>query len=404
MGINKDVQKISLVFTLLLAGLAAIGPFSIDTFLPAMGAISQDLKSTQEQTQLIISAYMLCFGITNLLHGAVSDAIGRRKVIIITLALFALASIGCVFVNTLEGLLMMRAIQGVCGGAGMVVGRAIIRDCFDGVRAQKIMSQVTMLFSLAPALAPVLGGQLFTLLGWRSIFVFLCILGLLLLAASWFKLPETHPVDKRSTFSFRALFMNYWQVLKRAEFFLLSLALAFNSAGMFVFIPSSHMLLVEHLGIPETQFLWLFGPLVMGIMLGAFLSGRLAGRITVRNTVSFGYVTMILATLTTTLYHAFFAPTLLMVVVPLGFYCMGMSIVAPSMMIALMDLFPKLRGTASSLQGCMQSIAGGIVAGLIVPLVWHTVFGLTATMLTFCLLGLTMNGCYFLKNKTIIVG
>lgn len=132
---------------ILLAALSTLGPFSIDTFLPAMSAIGQSLAVTPLQMQQALTVYLLSYAVMMLWHGSISDAVGRRPVVLVTTLLFSLASIGCALADSLGQLLLFRALQGFCGGAGLVVGRAIIRDKLDGADAQRLMSQVTMLFS-----------------------------------------------------------------------------------------------------------------------------------------------------------------------------------------------------------------------------------------------------------------
>lgn len=380
-------RRSTALFALLLASLSSIGPFSIDTFLPAMKAIGESLQITPVEAQQTIAIYMLCFGVMNLWHGSLSDAFGRRKIILLSTFIFSLASLGCAFANDINTLLLMRAIQGLCGGAGMIVGRAVIRDCYDGIAAQKMMSHVTMIFSLAPALAPVIGGQLYSAFGWHSIFIFMAIIGFGCLIATFLWLPETHPLEKRQSFMVKPLAKNYWEVLRMRRFLFLNGALAFNFAGMFIYIPASHVLLIQHLGFSETEFFWLFGPIVGGIMLGAFLSGHLAGRVTTKYLVHFGYMMMLGSSIFSVAYGFLMPATLIPIILPLFIYAMGMSIAAPSMTIVLMDIFPHLRGTASSLQGFVQSTLGAIVAGVIAPRVWDQPVHLAITMLVFCILG-----------------
>jgi DHA1 family bicyclomycin/chloramphenicol resistance-like MFS transporter len=157
----------------LLAALAALGPFSIDTYLPSFHDIGTSLGATPLQVQQTLSAYLLPFALMTLWHGAISDALGRRRVILTTVALFALASAGCMFATRIEHLWLLRALQGMTAGAGIVICRAIVRDLYDGEAAQRLISQVTMMFALAPAIAPVLGGWLQSWFGWRSVFAFL---------------------------------------------------------------------------------------------------------------------------------------------------------------------------------------------------------------------------------------
>ena len=157
---------------ILLAALSALGPFSIDTYLPSFHDIAEKLQATPLQVQQTLSAYLLSFALMTLWHGAIADRFGRRKVLLVALALFALASLGCMLASRIEILWFWRAMQGVTAGAGIVISRAIVRDLYDGAAAQRLMSQITMMFALAPAIAPVIGGWLQILFGWRSVIVF----------------------------------------------------------------------------------------------------------------------------------------------------------------------------------------------------------------------------------------
>jgi DHA1 family bicyclomycin/chloramphenicol resistance-like MFS transporter len=162
---------------LLLAGLGMLGPFSIDTYLPAFDGIARSLDATPLQMQQTLSAYLFGFAAMNLFHGALADSFGRRPVILAGLALFTLASVGCALAPTIGTLIAFRALQGISAGAGMIVSRAIIRDMFPPADAQRVMSQVTIYFGVAPAVAPIVGGFLFVHLDWHSIFWFLVLIG-----------------------------------------------------------------------------------------------------------------------------------------------------------------------------------------------------------------------------------
>lgn len=372
----------------LLAALSTLGPFSIDTFLPAMSAIGQSLAVSPLQMQQALTVYLLSYAVMMLWHGSISDAVGRRPVVLVTTLLFSLASIGCALSDSLGQLLLFRALQGFCGGAGLVVGRAIIRDKLDGADAQRLMSQVTMLFSLSPAIAPVVGGWLFGAFGWHSIFVFMALIGLALFLMSWFALPETHHESARQPLKVKYLLANYWQVGRKREFQLLTAAVSFNFAGFFLYIPSAPVFLMQHLHLGPEQFLWMFGPAVSGIMLGAYLSGKMAGRVAQKDIVSRGYAVMFVAAGWNLLYNLL-APEAAMpwAVLPLALYTTGMSIAAPSITLNLMDQFPSLRGTASSLQGFFQTMMSSVVAGLIAPLVWSSPLSLAASMMVMLVLG-----------------
>ncbi len=368
---------------LVLALLATLGPFSIDTFLPAMRAIGASLGAGPVEIQQALTVYLFCYGMMMLWHGSISDAVGRRPVVLVTTLLFGLASVGCALADNLTTLLIFRGLQGLCGGAGLVVGRAIIRDRFDGAEAQRMMSQVTMLFSLSPAIAPVVGGWLFGAFGWHAIFVFMALIGFGLFVISWFSLPETHAHERRQRLHLGTLLANYVQVGRKREFQLLAAAVAFNFAGFFVYIPAAPVFLMQHLGLGPEQFLWMFGPAVGGIMFGAFLSGRLAGRRDARQIVNLGYGVMFAALAWNLLYNLLFPPALFWNLAPLMIYTTGMSLVAPSITLNLMDQFPELRGTVSSLQGFSQTMLSSLVAGAIAPLVWDSPLTLALTMAFF---------------------
>ena len=168
------------MLAVLLAGLGMLGPFSIDTYLPAFEGIAASTGATPVQLQQTLSSYLLGFAVMNLFHGALSDRFGRRPVVLWGLAVFTLASLGCALSETIAQLVAFRALQGLSAGAGVVVSRAIIRDMFPPADAQRVMSQVTIFFGVAPAIAPVLGGLLFVAAGWHSIFWLLVGVGLLL--------------------------------------------------------------------------------------------------------------------------------------------------------------------------------------------------------------------------------
>lgn len=381
-------QHLPLAF--LLAALATLGPFAIDTFLPAMNAIGASLNAGPLAIQQALTAYMFFYALMMLWHGAISDTVGRRPVILVTTLLFGVASLGCVFAQDLPTLLVFRALQGMCGGAGLIVGRAIIRDTLEGAEAQRLMSVVTMLFSLAPAIAPVIGGWLFGAFGWHSIFVFMALVGFALFGASLRYLPETRPADLRQRFAWKTLAANYWQVGRQPDFMLLAGAVACNFAGFFLYIPSAPVFLMRHLGLSPQQFIYMFGPAVGGMILGAFLSGRLAGRRSPREIVTFGYSLMFAAALLNLGYHLAWPPALPWSIVPLPLYSVGFTLVSPTIALTLMDQFPELRGTVSSMQGFTQTMLASIVAGVVSPLLSGSTVSLALGMLGFLSVGFAL--------------
>lgn len=375
----------------LLAGLATIGPFAIDTYLPSFPSIGRDYAVDELYVQQTLSVYMASFAVMTLFHGALSDSFGRRPVILVNLLVFVLASIGCALAPTIDTMLACRALQGMSAGAGIVVGRAIIRDTYDGPMAQRLMSQVTMLFSLAPAVAPVIGGLLDLAFGWRSIFAFLAVLSLLLWAGCAWTLPETLARADRQPFRAAPLFANYVQVFGSARFAMLAFAVAFNFAGFFIYVVSAPAVIYRHLGLSGTEFAWLFVPGIGGVVIGAWLSGRLAGRATPERTVALGYAIMVLAAALGIGYHLAWPPAVPWTVLPLMLYAMGMSLAMPSITLLALDLFPRNRGMAASVQGFTQSMSNALLAGVVSPLVAGTQLSLATAAAMAMVLGA---GCW----------
>src|SRR5690349_2274033 len=272
----------------LLAVLGMLGPFSIDTYIPAFSGIAKALGATPVEMQQTLSAYLFGFAFRNLFHGALADSFGRRPVVLWGIAVFTLASAGCALSQTIGQLVFFRALQGLSTGAGIVVSRAVIRDMFAPAQAQRVMSQVTIYFGVAPAIAPIIGGWLFVNAGWHSVFWLLTGIGIALWTANYKLLPETLHATHRQPFNVRNLLRGYWQLGANPRFLLLALASGVPFNGMFLYVLSAPAFLGEHLKLEPTQFFWFFLLTISGIMAGSFASGRLAGRIQPMNQIRWG--------------------------------------------------------------------------------------------------------------------
>ena len=361
---------------ILLATLSALGPFSIDTYLPSFPEIAEKLGATQLQVQQTLSAYLFAFAVMTLWHGAIADRFGRRRVILVALACFGLASAGCAFASSIEQLWFWRAMQGVTAGAGMVVSRAIVRDLYDGAAAQRLMSQITMMFALAPAIAPVIGGWLQTFFGWRSVFAFLVLSTAVLWLACWKLLPETLPREKRQSLRPAYLGRTFWKVMTSPAFLFACAAIALNFGGFFVYVLSAPVFLMQHLGIHETGFLWLFGPAMGGMIGGSWLSGRLAGKISSSRTIALGYLLMAIAAIANLGLNLALPPALPWSVLPVFVYTLGMSLTMPCLSLLALDPFPAQRGLAASCQSFFQSSFNTVIAALIAPALWASTLSL----------------------------
>ena len=372
----------------LLALLGMLGPFSIDTYIPAFSGIQQALGATPAQMQQTLSAYLFGFAFMNLFHGALSDSFGRRPVVLVAIAMFTLASVGCALSETIGQLVFFRGVQGLCSGAGMVVSRAVIRDMFPPAQAQKVMSQVTIYFGVAPAIAPIIGGWLFVHLGWHSVFWFLAGVGLVLWTANWRLLPETLHVTQRQPFNARNLMQGYWQLGSSARFLLLALASGVPFNGMFLYVLAAPAFLGEHLRLAPTEFFWFFVLTIAGIMAGSWASGRAAGRLAPKRQIRWGFTVMLAVSLVNVAANFLLAPHAGWALIPIAVFAFGWALMVPVVTLLVLDLYPQRRGMASSLQAVVGSTANGLVAGAIAPLVMHSTRALALTSLLMMSVGL----------------
>jgi len=375
------------VLAIILAALAAIGPFSIDTYLPAFHDIGADLGASRYEVQLTLSAYLVPFALMVFWHGALSDSFGRRRVILAALALYSIASLVCALAPSIQWLWVGRALQGLCGGAGIVVGRAVVRDVLEGPQAQKLMSQVVMMFAIAPAVAPIIGGAILAVLPWRAIFYFLALIGMALGLLSYFRLPETLAPDKRQSLHPGNVARGYGSVLGSWHFLLIGAAVALNFNGFFLYVLSAPTFLVDHLGVSAQGFGWLFIPVMVGMMVGAWLSGRVSSHWSPGRTIVTGYAAMGGAALLNLIINLLAAPSLPLSIVPIPLYVLGMSMAMPSLTLMALDLFPARRGMVSSCQSFMQTATNAITAGVFAPMLWASTVHLSFGMAGYLALG-----------------
>jgi DHA1 family bicyclomycin/chloramphenicol resistance-like MFS transporter len=273
--------------------------------------------------------------------------------------------------RNIGGLIFFRALQGMAAGAGIVVSRAVIRDMFPPADAQRVMSQVTIYFGIAPAVAPLVGGFLFVHLDWHAVFWFLTAIGVALWIANHRLLPESlHPLQ-RQPLNLRHLMRGYVELGTSGRFLALALASGVPFNGMFLYVLSAPVFLGEHLGLLPEQFFWLFLLTIAGIMGGAFLSGRLAGHVPPKDQVRVGFLVMGTVSLLNLALNLVFEPNVWWAMVPIAVFSFGWAMMVPVVTLMVLDQAPDRRGMASSLQACIGSTASGVVAGVVAPLVMH---------------------------------
>lgn len=370
-----------------LASLAALAPFAIDTYLPAFHTMGAYLQTSDLHIQQSLTVYLLPYALMTLWHGAISDAIGRITTIKWGLSIFVLASIGCAFAPNVETLWFFRALQGASGGAGNTVARAMVRDLFEGAAAQRVMATVQMLFGIAPAVAPIIGGLLLGL-SWQSIFIFLAIYAALTLWAAVTFLPETMPPEKRIHLSARNVLASYKTIFSDAEFAKLGIAIGACFSAFFVYVLASPVFLGKHLGLTPQQYAYLFIPTVCGMMVGSYLAKYVAGKYSAKKVLNVAFSWMLLVVSANILVCVFLPLNPVNNILPVALFNVGMALVMPILSLAALDRHPRIRGTAASGQAFIQMLLSTVSAGLIVPLVWGSALGLALAMMAYLIIAL----------------
>ncbi len=366
------------LLTVILACLGMVGALAIDTYLPSIPAIGRAFAVGPVAVQQTLSVFLFTFAFMMLFHGTLSDSFGRRPVILAALAVYTAGSVGAALAPSFGWLLAFRALQGLSAGAGSVIGQAIVQDRFSGVQAQKMMSHIMMVFGLAPAIAPVLGGWLYVGFGWRATFWFLALFGALMLAVCWRLLPESLPAGKRHAFHGGAIARNYLKVLGHPQFLLLALAVGLAFGGLSLYIGSAANFVMAILHLPETAFGWMFIPLISGMVIGSAWGGKRAATHDAGRLRTLGYALMLLACVLNVGYTAWAhdAVAVPWAVLPLMVYTFGLAVAMPAIQVGALALFPDNRGLASSMLAFVQMMSFALVSGLVAPLLFDSAFKL----------------------------
>jgi MFS transporter, DHA1 family, multidrug resistance protein len=352
----------------MLALLSMLGAYSVDAFFPSLRAITREFGIEPRHGQLLLTAYLIPHACMAMLHGALSDAWGRRRVLLIALAIYLCASLGCAFAPGFGTLLAMRALQGVVAGAGVIVGRAIVRDCYSGARAQRVMSAISITFGLGPAIGPTVGGWVEVTLGWRAVFSTMALAATLLALMVVRRLPETLPRAQRVPAHPVRLATNIARVCAHREFLPIALGSSLIWLAPQLWLGAAPWVIFDHWHGSETRFAMLMFPIILGYMMGAFISGRLAGLWPPERQARTGYLLLASAAgLMVLLQYAVPQLPVLAQQALLVMMTLGLQMMYPIAMLRVLDLFPDMRGAAASALSGIAIMCSAIGMGFVSP-------------------------------------
>lgn len=361
---TSPIQTKRLTLILILGSLAALGPLSIDMYLPAFPDMSRSFGASASSIQLSLTACMLGMAIGQIIVGPLSDVRGRKRPLILALFAYLLASLACAFAPTIEILIALRFVQGAAGASGIVISRAIVRDLFEGPELTKFFAALSLVNGTAPILAPIIGGQILRFGDWRVVFYLLAILSTLMLIAVAFRLPETLPVHHRVEGNLKTTFQTFGRLLSDRTFIGYAFAQAFAMGAMFAYISGSPFVLQNIYGASPQQFSFLFGLNGIGIILAAQTAGRLAGRVDSEKMMRIALTVVALAGICLFLALTL-SDSLILVMIPLFFVVSSVGMISTLGFTLAMQNYGSTAGSASALLGLLPMLVGSLVSPLV---------------------------------------
>lgn len=377
----SDAAKISFVMFIVLGAIGALTPLAIDMYLPAMPAIAKDLGVSAGAVQITLTAYTAGFAIGQLLHGPLADSYGRRPVMLVGIASFAIASIVSATTNGIDALTYVRTAQGFAGAAAAVVIQAVVRDMYDREDFARAMSFVTLVITLAPLAAPMIGGHLAVWFGWRSIFWVLAGFALVVIAMVLWKIPETLSAENRQPLHFRSTIRNYVQLCRAGFAMGLIFSGAFSFAGMFAFLTAGSFVYIDLYGVSPSEFGYLFGLNIVAMIAMTSLNGRFVKKVGSHAMLRFGLSIQLMAGFG--LFISWLMNWGLWGTVPFVVMFVGtISTIGSNSMALLLSRYPRMAGTASSLAGTLRfgtgSVIGAVVAAMPSGVAWPMILVMSA--------------------------
>ncbi len=352
-------------FALVLGGITAVGPLSIDMYLPALPQLTGDLGATSAQAQLTLTTMLLGLAFGQIIAGPISDSVGRRKPLLVGLGVYVLASVVCTLSGSVYVLTGLRLIQGLGASAGMVIARAAVRDLYSGAEAARFFSSLMLVVGLSPILAPIIGGQILAHTSWRGVFVVLTGLGVLLTLVAAFALPETKPAQWRQPARVGPTLRTFGRLLAEPTFLGNALAAGFAIAAMFAYISGSAFVLQNVYGLSPQAFSLVFGANAIGLVGGTQTNARLVGRIASESQLLLTALITAAVAGATVVTVVLAGLPLWMILVALFVMIASLGFVMPNTLMLALARHREVSGSASALLGVCQFVIGALAAPLV---------------------------------------
>ena len=372
MNSKERAKSQSLIFVIILGALTAIGALSIDMFLPGLPDIQNDFHTTTSNAQLTLSLFMIGLALGNLFAGPISDSIGRRKPLWISMLIYTIASLGIVFVTNIQVMIALRFIQGITGGAASVISRAIASDMYKGKELTKFLSLLMLVNGVAPVIAPAIGGVILSFAVWRMVFIILTVFGVLMVIGTLTKVPESLQEDEKDSNGIREMFKNFKHLLFTPKFVLPMAIQGFSFIMLFTYISASPFIVQKIYHMSALQFSIMFAGIGITLIISSQLVGFLVDyvdRQRLLKIVTFIQIFGVVLVIFTLLNHMSFW------ILVIGFIILVSPVTAVASLgfSIAMDESTRGRGSASSLLGLVQFLLGGVMSSLVNVMGEHNV-------------------------------
>ncbi|MBS1946649.1 MAG: multidrug effflux MFS transporter [Bacteroidetes bacterium] len=375
-----DTLKNKFYLILILGLLSAIGPFSIDMYLPAFPDIAKGLHATIADVSLSLSSFFIGISVGQLLYGPLLERFGRKRPLYFGLFAYLIASAGCALASSVEALIVLRLLQALGGCAGMVAARAVVRDLFEVKDNAKIFSALMLVVAVSPIIAPTFGGYVTAVLGWRYVFVMLIIVNVVILFGIYFLLPESKKPNPNFSLKPKRILSNFWSVMKHPQFYTYAFTGAIAASGLYAYIGGSPYVFMEIFKVSEKQYGWIFALIAMGLIGSSQLNTLMLRAYQSEQIIKAALFCQSLTGITLFLLALFHLNELFSTIFLIFIFLCCQGFTFPNSSALSLAPFGHNAGSASALMGAIQMGIGACSTALVSFLQNHTALPMTGVM------------------------